>query len=139
MVKPDPSGRPYFILNVILTGVILTIMGYSFFYSPDEEKYPVPCVHQAITGEPCPSCGLSHAFSLIVRGRIDEALQWNSQSIRVFLFFVVQFFMRIGLGAWTIVTARGLKQITVADATVSSAMTLVAFYPFMRSLWLTLF
>ena len=139
MVKPDPSGRPYFILNVILTGVILTIMGYSFFYSPDEEKYPVPCVHQAITGEPCPSCGLSHAFSLIVRGRIDEALQWNSQSIRVFLFFVVQLFMRIGLGAWTIVTARGLKQITVADATVSSAMTLVAFYPFMRSLWLTLF
>jgi len=138
-VKPDPSGRPYFILNVILTGVILTIMGYSFFYSPDEEKYPVPCVHQAITGEPCPSCGLSHAFSLIVRGRIDEALQWNSQSIRVFLFFVVQFFMRIGLGAWTLVTARGLKQITVADATVSSAMTLVAFYPFMRSLWLTLF
>lgn len=138
-MKPDPSGRPYFILNVILTGVILTIMGYSFFYSPDEEKYPVPCVHQAITGEPCPSCGLSHAFSLIVRGRIDEALQWNSQSIRVFLFFVVQFFMRIGLGAWTIVTARGLKQITVADATVSSAMTLVAFYPFMRSLWLTLF
>jgi len=138
-VKPDPSGRPYFILNVILTGVILTIMGYSFFYSPDEEKYPVPCVHQAITGEPCPSCGLSHAFSLIVRGRIDEALQWNSQSIRVFLFFVVQLFMRIGLGAWTIVTARGLKQITVADATVSSAMTLVAFYPFMRSLWLTLF
>ena len=138
-MKPDPSGRPYFILNVILTGVILTIMGYSFFYSPDEEKYPVPCVHQAITGEPCPSCGLSHAFSLIVRGRIDEALQWNSQSIRVFLFFVVQFFMRIGLGAWTIMTARGLKQITVADATVSSAMTLVAFYPFMRSLWLTLF
>ena len=138
-MKPDPSGRPYFILNVILTGVILTIMGYSFFYSPDEEKYPVPCVHQAITGEPCPSCGLSHAFSLIVRGRIDEALQWNSQSIRVFLFFVVQLFMRIGLGAWTIVTARGLKQITVADATVSSAMTLVAFYPFMRSLWLTLF
>ena len=138
-MKPDPSGRPYFILNVILTGVILTIMGYSFFYSPDEEKYPVPCVHQAITGEPCPSCGLSHAFSLIVRGRIDEALQWNSQSIRVFLFFVVQFFMRIGLGAWTIVTARGLKQITVADATVSSVMTLVAFYPFMRSLWLTLF
>ena len=138
-MKPDPSGRPYFILNVILTGVILTIMGYSFFYSPDEEKYPVPCVHQAITGEPCPSCGLSHAFSLIVRGRIDEALQWNSQSIRVFLFFVVQFFMRIGLGAWTLVTARGLKQITVADATVSSAMTLVAFYPFMRSLWLTLF
>lgn len=139
MVKLNPSGRPYFILNVILTGVILLIAGYSFFYSPDEEKYPVPCVHEKITGEPCPSCGLSHAFSLIVRGRIDEALQWNSQSLRVFLFFALQMVMRIALGARTLITIRGLKQVTITDAAVSSAMALVAFYPFMRSLWLTLF
>jgi len=138
-VKLNPSGRPYFILNVILTGVILLIAGYSFFYSPDEEKYPVPCVHEKITGEPCPSCGLSHAFSLIVRGRIDEALQWNSQSLRVFLFFALQMVMRIALGARTLITIRGLKQVTITDAAVSSAMALVAFYPFMRSLWLTLF
>lgn len=138
-MKRSHPGRPYFTLNVILTGVILSIMGYSFFYSPDEEKYPVPCVHQVITGEPCPSCGLSHAFSLIVRGRIDEALQWNSQSLRVFLFFALQLVMRIALGAWTLLTGRGLKQIAVADATVSSVMVLVTFYPFMRSLWLTLF
>jgi hypothetical protein len=139
VVNLNPSGRPYFILNVILTGVILLIAGYSFFYSPDEEKYPVPCVHEKITGEPCPSCGLSHAFSLIVRGRIDEALQWNNQSLRVFLFFALQLVMRIGLGVRTLVTAGGLKQITITDAAVSSAMAIVAFYPFMRSLWLTLF
>ena len=139
MVKLNPSGRPYFILNVILTGVILLIAGYSFFYSPDEEKYPVPCVHEKITGEPCPSCGLSHAFSLIVRGRVDEALQWNRQSLRVFLFFALQLVMRIALGARTLFTVRGLKQITITDAAVSSAMAIVAFYPFMRSLWLTLF
>jgi hypothetical protein len=139
VVKLNPSGRPYFILNVILTGVILLIAGYSFFYSPDEEKYPVPCVHEKITGEPCPSCGLSHAFSLIVRGRIDEALQWNSQSLRVFLFFALQLVMRIALGARTLVTVRGLKQVTITDAAVSSTIAIVAFYPFMRSLWLTLF
>lgn len=139
MVNLNPSGRPYFILNVILTGVILLIAGYSFFYSPDEEKYPVACIHEKITGEPCPSCGLSHAFSLIVRGRIDEAMQWNSQSLRVFLFFALQLVMRIGLGARTLVTVQGLKQITITDAAVSSAMAIVAFYPFMRSLWLTLF
>ncbi len=138
-MKLNPSGRPYFILNVILTGVILLIAGYSFFYSPDEEKYPVPCVHEKITGEPCPSCGLSHAFSLIVRGRIDEALQWNSQSLRVFLFFALQLVMRIALGARTLVTVRGLKQVTITDAAVSSTIAIVAFYPFMRSLWLTLF
>ena len=138
-MKLNPSGRSYFILNVILTGVILSIMGYSFFYSPDEERYPVPCGHRVITGEPCPSCGLSHAFSLIVRGRVDEALQWNGNSMKVFLFFALQLIMRIALGARTLITDRGLEQIAIADAAVSSAMALVAFYPFLRSLWLTLF
>lgn len=138
-MKPNPAGRPYFIINVILTGVILLIMGYSFFYSPDEEKYPVPCVHELITGEPCPSCGLSHAFSLIARGRIDEALQWNSQSVRVFLFFALQLVMRVALGARVLFTAKWLRQIAIADAVVSSVMALAAFFPFLRSLWLSLF
>ncbi len=139
MVKLNPSSRPYLALNVIFAGVILLILGYSFFYSPDEERYPVPCVHEKITGEPCPSCGLSHAFSLIVRGRIDEALEWNSQSVRVFLFFALQLVMRIVLGAVSLETVRGLKRVTVTDAVVSSAMALVAFFPFMRALWLSLF
>ena len=115
------------------------IMGYSFFYSPDEENYPVPCIHEIMTGEPCPSCGLSHAFSLIVRGRIDEALQWNSQSMRVFLFFALQLVMRIALGTRILLTDKGLRQIAITDAAVSSAMALVAFFPFLRSLWLSLF
>lgn len=139
MVRLNPSSRPYFSINIIFAGVILLIMGYSFFYSPDEENYPVPCVHELMTGEPCPSCGLSHAFSLIVRGRVDEALQWNSQSMRVFLFFVLQLVMRIALGTRTLVTDRGLRQIAITDAAVSSAMALVAFFPFLRSLWLSLF
>jgi len=138
-VKLNPSSRPYFFLNLILTGVILSIMGYSLFYSPDENKYPVPCIHEKITGEPCPSCGLSHAFSLIVRGRIDEALVWNSQSLRVFLFFALQLVMRIALGVRALMSAKHLRLVTVTDAAVSSIMALAAFYPFMRSLWLTLF
>jgi hypothetical protein len=139
VVKLTPSGRSYFFLNLILTGVILLIMGYSLFYSPDENRYPVPCIHEKLTGEPCPSCGLSHAFSLIVRGRIDEALVWNSQAMRVFLFFALQLVMRIALGAWVLMSGKHLRQVTVTDAAVSSVMTLTAFYPFLRSLWLTLF
>lgn len=139
MVRLTASSRPYFILNVILAGVILLILGYSLFYSPDEERYPVPCVHERITGEPCPSCGLSHAFSLIVRGRIDEALQWNSQSVRIFLFFALQLVIRFVMGAVSLETARGLKRVSVADAAVSSVMVLVAFFPFLRALWLSIF
>jgi hypothetical protein len=109
-------------------------MGYSAFYSPDGNSYPVVCIHEKLTGEPCPSCGLSHAFSLIIRGRVDEALQLNSASLRVFLFFVLQLIMRIALGIWSLVTDRWLKQITWIDALTSSVMAIFAFYPFLRAL-----
>lgn len=99
----------------------------------------MPCVHEKLTGEPCPSCGLSHAFSLIVRGRIDEALEWNSHSIRIFLFFAVQLLMRAGLAAAALKPVRYIRQVAVADAVVSSVMALTAFWPFLRLTWLSLF
>jgi len=138
-VKRSADQRAYFTVNAILAGVILIIMGYSGFYSPDENRYPVPCIHEKITGEPCPSCGMSHAFSLIVRGRIDEAIQWNSASLRVFLFFSVQLIMRAALGVRSLLTASRLKKTVMADSIISAVMALIAFFPFLRSLWLMLF
>jgi hypothetical protein len=138
-VNRTADQRAYFAVNIILAGVILLIMGYSGFYSPDENEYPVVCIHEKLTGEQCPSCGLSHAFSLIVRGRIDEALLLNSASVRVFLFFALQLFMRVGIGARNLLTGRWLKQTARADALVSSVMALYAFYPFLRALWTGLF
>lgn len=139
MVRLTQSARPYFILNLILAGVILLIMGYSLFYSPDENRYPVPCVHEKLTGEPCPSCGLSHAFSLIVRGRIDEALDWNSYSLRVFIFFAVQLLMRLSLALVALKVIVNLRSIAVTDVVVSALMTLTAFFPFLRMLWISMF
>jgi len=136
--RPGPSGKPYFLLNIILAGVILLIMGYSLFYSPDEERYPVPCVHEKLTGEPCPSCGLSHAFSMIVRGRTEEALEWNRYSMRIFIFFALQFVMRAGLSVVALRSARHLRQIAVTDAVVSAVMALTVFWPFLRLTWLSL-
>ena len=139
MVRLNHSAKPYFLLNLILAGVILLIMGYSLFYSPYENRYPVPCVHEKLTGEPCPSCGLSHAFSLIVRGRISEAMEWNSYSMRVFIFFAVQMLMRIGLALVALRVNMNLRRIPVTDAAVSTVMTLAAFYPFLRMLWISMF
>lgn len=138
-MKRSDGQRAYITVNAILAGVILLIMGYSGFYSPDEDKYPVQCVHEKITGVPCPSCGLSHAFSLIVRGRIDEATQLNSYSVRVFLFFSLQLIMRIALGTISLMTGKFLRKIVVADSLISAVMALGAFYPFLRSSWLMLF
>jgi hypothetical protein len=139
LFRPGQSGSQYLLLNLIFAGVILLIMGYSLFYSPDEERYPVPCVHEKLTGEPCPSCGLSHAFSLIMRGRIDEALEWNSHSMRIFLFFAVQLLMRAGLAVAALRPVRHIRQVIVADVAVSSVMAATAFWPFLRLTFLTVF
>lgn len=139
MVRLNPSDKPYFILNLILAGVILLIMGYSLFYSPDENEYPVSCIHEKLTGEPCPSCGLSHAFSLIVRGRVDEAMVWNSQSLRVFIFFALQLVMRLGLALTALRAKVNFRTFGITDAAVSGVMALTAFYPFFRVLWISLF
>jgi hypothetical protein len=138
-VNRSGAGRAYFTVNAILAGVIMLIMGYSAFYSPDRNDYPVVCIHEKLTGEPCPSCGLSHAFSLIVRGRFEEAMEWNTYSIRIFLFFAIQLLMRIAFGIRSLMTDRRIKQLTVADAVVSGVMVIVTFYPFMRVLWVSLF
>jgi len=139
VVRPNRAAKPYLILNLILAGVILLIMGYSLFYSPDEDEYPVPCIHEKLIGEPCPSCGLSHAFSLIVRGRVDEALEWNSQSLRVFIFFALQLVMRFGLALTAMKTKGNLRVVAITDAAVSGVMALAAFWPFLRMLWISLF
>jgi len=133
------ARRGYLAVNIIFAGVILLILGYSVFYSPDEEKYPVPCVHEKITGEQCPSCGLSHAFSLIVRGRIDEAMEWNRASAGVFLFFAFQLLLRIVLGIRIIFTDRYIRQISIADSAVSALSAFAAFFPFLKALGQTIF
>lgn len=111
-------------------------MGYSGIFSPDRGNYPIICIHEAVTGEPCPSCGLSHAFSLILRGRLAEALEWNIYSLRMFLFFVLQLVMRTGLSFWYLtIPAPALRNnLVVADTVVTSAMFILAFWPMLRFL-----
>lgn len=137
-MEQSSARRALLAVDAIFTGVILLILGYSFFFSPDENSYPVVCIHEKLTGEPCPSCGMSHAFSLIVRGRIEEAVKWNSASPGVFMFFLIQLFMRTGSAVLILKTGLNIRVISLADTVISSLMALVAFYPFLRAIWLTL-
>jgi hypothetical protein len=36
-----------------------------------------PCVFRAITGHPCATCGMTHAFVHLAHGRVAEALRWS--------------------------------------------------------------
>jgi hypothetical protein len=124
------KNEPYLIINIILAGIILLIVLYSRIFSPEKNNYPVVCIHEKLTGEPCASCGLSHSFSLILRGRIKEAYQWNIYGMRVFLFFISQLFMRI-IFSWIFIKNPGIhKQLILFDISGSLIIFLMAFIPF---------
>jgi len=132
----DLPGRfrsePYLLINLIFTGVILLIFVYSGFFSPDKGNYPVVCLHEKLTGEPCASCGLSHSFSLILRGRISEAYNWNIYGLRVFLFFALQLVMRIVFSMFYIKYTDTGKQLITYDIASSIIVFLICFLPFIR-------
>ena len=136
-MKPEViiKNEPYLILNIVLAGVILLIMLYSGVFSPEKDNYPVICIHEKLTCETCSSCGLSHSFSLILRGRIDEAYQWNRNGMRVFIFFVSQLFMRIFFSGFYIKNPDSRRQLILLDITGTILIFLIAFMPFIVSIF----
>ena len=122
--------EPYLTINIVLTGVILLVMIYSIVFSPDKDDYPVTCIHEKLTGEPCVSCGLSHSFSLILRGRFNEAYQWNVYGMRVFLFFALQLIMRIAFSLFYVRFTGTRKQLIIMDIIGSILLFLLAFRQF---------
>ena len=117
----------YHRINMIFAGVIVMIFIYSGFFSPQQDNYPVKCVHKEILGKPCPSCGLSHSFSEIVRGNFEKAREWNPNGFLIFFFFLIQLFLRI---LASFVYARNLiaaHQIITIDIIVSILLFLYCF------------
>ena len=128
------SNEPYLILNIFFAGVIILIIAYSGIFSPDQNNYPVVCMHEKITGEQCFSCGLSHSFSLIVRGRIEEAYEWNIYGMRVFLFFLSQLILRIAFSLYYLKYAGARKHLIIVDSIGSGLVFLITFWPFLENL-----
>jgi hypothetical protein len=129
-----PEKESYLIINIIFAGVILLIFAYSGFFSPVKDNYPVVCIHEKLSGEPCVSCGLSHSFSLIVRGRISEAYKWNIYAMRIFLFFAAQLLLRVAFSMFYIKYPDTRKQLILVDCLGSGIIFFVAFWPFILSI-----
>jgi hypothetical protein len=127
-------SEPYLLINIILTGAILLILAYSGFFSPEKDNYPVVCVHEKLTGEPCVSCGLSHSFSLILRGKISEAYKWNIYGLRVFIFFAAQLLMRVVFSIFYLKNPNTSKQLITYDIIISIMLFIVTFLPFIESI-----
>lgn len=131
-------NEPYLIINIILAGVILMIFIYSGIFSPEKNNYPVVCIHEKLTGLPCPSCGLSHSLSLILRGKLKEAEIWNQNGLRIFIFFAAQLAMRIFFSGFYLKYPDYRKQLINYDIAGSVIIFLIAFMPFITGIlrWL---
>lgn len=134
IIKVRSRNEPYLIINILFAGVIMLIMAYSGFFSPEKDNYPVSCIHEQLTGEPCLSCGLSHSFSLIIRGRFEEAYQWNIYGMRVFLFFASQLILRIVFSIMYHKNTDTQNQLIIMDCIGSGVIFLFAFWPFITSI-----
>jgi hypothetical protein len=132
-------NEPYHIINLFFAGVIVMILAYSGIFSPDWDNYPVVCIHEKLTGHPCFSCGLSHSFSLIVRGRIQEAYTWNQYGMRVFLFFISQLIFRLDFLRLSVKYPENRRQLVVYDSIGSVLIFLISFWPFITSIFRSVF
>jgi hypothetical protein len=133
--RSNLRNEPYLVTNFVFTMVILLIITYAGIFSPDKNNYPVRCIHEELTGETCASCGVSHSFSLILRGRFTEAYEYNKYGMRLFIFFVSQLFLRIFFSGYYINNPGIRRQLILFDITGSSVIFLIAFLPYMISIF----
>ncbi len=87
--------EPYHIINLCFAGIIILIFIYSGIFSAENDNHPIKSTCEILTGQPCESTGLSRSFSEIVRFKFESAKSYNKYGIQVFLFFLIQFFLRI--------------------------------------------
>ena len=129
-------ANPYRSINIIFIGIILLIFLYSAIFSPEKERYPIHSAHEFLTGTGSLSSGLSRGFSSIVRWKFDEAQNYNPLSLRIFMFFLIQLFLRIFFVFYSRNSAKStLKYIIIPDCIISGVLFLVFFEPFWRELF----
>ncbi|OMQ13616.1 hypothetical protein BXU01_03835 [[Flexibacter] sp. ATCC 35103] len=74
----------------------------------------------------CKSRGLTRAFSQILRLKFKEAIAFNSYSIKIFLFFLVQLIARFSINK--LLKPSNLKKVLTLDIILSTLFFIFSFY-----------
>jgi hypothetical protein len=131
---PLDKNEPYILVNLILAGIIALVFIYSGLFSPDKARHPIPSNAQILSGENPYSKGLSRAFSSIIRLEFKQAREYNKDSIRIFSFFLLQFFMRLSLIP-LYKRFNKAKAIILTDIILSGSLFIAAFFNFITHLY----
>jgi hypothetical protein len=84
--------KDYRIINSIFIGILILMFGYAFFFAYN--NHSVTCVYVKMYNKPCPTCGITRAFSEILHFNFAKASTLNNISLKFFGFFFVQLILR---------------------------------------------
>lgn len=131
-MKPNKSKflqiktEPYVIINLIFVAIIVTILIYSAIFSDSGIPHPI----KSLATKDAVSSGLSRAFSEIIRLNFSDAIQFNQYSISIFLFFVIQLFLRIITSVLLLNSYITEKLLLITDILVTVLLFLLTFSEF---------
>ncbi len=77
-----------FVKGVLLGGAIAPLIG-ALFYASGKQMSGLGCPILALTGVPCPSCGMTRAFTALVQGHFDQAIAYHLLSPAIFIGFAI--------------------------------------------------
>lgn len=123
-------AKSYHIINFVLAGIILLIFIYSGLFSAEKDNHPIPSFYEKLSGQSAPSSGLSRSFSEIIRGRFKSAGEFNQYGISVFMFFLIQFFLRFLISFILLKKYISSGKLVLIDAIISIFLFLLCFRDF---------
>lgn len=99
-VRQNPIYKPELMYRVLVLLMAITAISMSFvmriegdqkvYFPLSAEPLPDVCSSRSLFGVDCPGCGMSRAFISISNLEIERALAFNSASLIVYLFVVIQ-------------------------------------------------
>ena len=122
------KSEPYHIINLSFAGIILMIFIYSGIFSAEKNNYPIKSACEILTGQPCSSTGLSRSFSEIVRFKFESARSYHPNGIKVFSFFLIQFFLRFLISGMLYYMNNKKTTIIALDAIISVSLYIYCFW-----------
>jgi len=126
------AGRTYLILNAVFASIIILIFLYSAVFNVSGGNYPIPSFSKALTGEDSISTGLSRSFSELVRFDFAAAEEYNPYGFRIWIFFVIQLFMRILISLLIIIKPQAKTgYVILPDSIQAVLLFIICFWPFL--------
>lgn len=111
-------------INIIFSLLIIFVFFYCFMVPYLPVSIPSSC--EGMPELYCKSRGLTRSFSEILRFNFDKAAVYNSYGIKIFTFFLFQFFARIYI--YKKVNPDNLKLTRTLDVTLSTLGFIASFY-----------